>query len=125
MYDQEWDSQDEYYEPEQQEVDPRLANALAFSEAQQAEAQQRGAEEAYDSEMNRVISQNPGIDPEDLHTFVVTADGDFDQAVLLRNAYVERWNARYAPAVPEEAPKPTSIHGAVDQLVVNLRQNRR
>jgi hypothetical protein len=100
----------EYYETEQQ-MDPRLQAIIDRDEYQQAEI-------AYDSEMNRIVAQHPGLDPEDMHPFVVTADGDFDQAVELRNAYVNRWNVANTPAY-DEPPKPAArtIREAVDMLV--------
>jgi hypothetical protein len=107
-----YDDDQEYCETAQpQQMDPRLQALIDREEWQQAEA-------AYESEMSRVVEQHPGLDPEDLHPFVVTADGDFDQAVQLRNAYVNRWNGVNAPA-HEEASKPAArtIAEAVDLLV--------
>lgn len=118
----------EIEEPTQQQVvDPRVQQAVEYYESQQAE-------QAYESEMNRLVSQHPGLRPDLMHPFVVTADGDFDQAYSLYENYVEATRQAFAPPAEEQtapptmgdghttppvAPKQMSIHEAVDAMMAS------
>lgn len=100
--------------PEPQEAAP-VADPVNDPRIEQMwrDHEQTQALQVYESEMNRIVEANPGIEPEFLHPFVVTADGNFDQAVELYTDYVNRvqaWNERQNPSEPE--PDPVPVLGA-------------
>lgn len=118
MYDQEWDAS-EYYEGPEQQVDPRVENLLNHYEHQQAEA-------AYESEMDRLVSQHPGLRPELMHSHVVAADGDFNLAYQIYENYVEATQQAYVPPAEEEPSEATPVSGqslgdAIDSWIATER----
>ena len=108
----------------QQQMDPRVEQMVAQFEYQQAE-------QNYEAEMQRIQSQT-GINPELLHPFVSAADGDFDDAVEMIARWVDMANSGtdgappaddgqgwQPPADPGAPDSPTTIRGAIDQMLAN------
>lgn len=73
------------------DLDPRVARAVEHIERQEAR-------EAYDSALTELKGQDPELDEELFHPFVVAADGDIQTAYRGYKQWSDRVKSTYAPA---------------------------
>jgi hypothetical protein len=99
--------------------DPRIDQMYADYQRQQELA-------AYDNAIAEVVSANPDVDPNRIHTYVAAAEGDFEQALQLYRADTARVLSTYSRvAAPAEDPAPDyralgmtpqqGLHAAIEQ----------
>ena len=93
--DDDYEESDEFSEAPQ---DPRVEAMLNDWESTRLS-------DAYDSEMERITSANPDVEPDLFHPFVAGADGDFDVALEGYNVWSTQFAERFG-RLPSESDIP-------------------